>query len=449
MKAKEKHMLLKTVQENNILPITSNCNMNCLFCSHKYNPDNIKVYRYGALSLEEVAELTEYLPEKGPIIIGESATKIIEGEPFTHPYIFSILTTIRKKWPQRKIKITTNGSLLTEKNIKKLSQLGNVKLNISINCSTPQERTTLMSDKNPQTVFTALEFLDKYNISYEGSIVALPHIMGWESIAGTVSLLAKYKTQTVRIFLPGFTRKTPSRYHFTSALYSRLAKFTEKLNKEYDLPLILEPPILDDFIVRIIGVINNTVAAETSIKKGDIITEINGNQPLTRVEAFNKLDNCSFADLTIRRNKKLFTYQLRKSKYEKTGIVLNYDLNPVTIERIKNIIKQTEAENIVIITSLLAYKLIKKMVAVITKDIDNKNIIVRAVKNNYFGGSIKSAGLLVNDDIINSLEKLDLTLKSQLIILPGIIYDIYGKDLTGSSYQQFKKLFSANIELIN
>ena len=60
-----------------------------------------------------------------------------------------------------------------------------------------------------------------------------------------------------------------------------------------------------------------------------------------------------------------------------------------------------------------------------------------------------SAGLLVNYDIIKSLQKLNLSLKSQLIILPGIIYDSYGKDLTGSSYRHLENVFETNIEVIN
>ncbi len=449
MKAEEKYLLLKTVQDNNILPITSTCNMNCLFCSHHYNPPGIKVYRYGPLDLGLINELVEYLPPVGPVILGESATKIIEGEPFTHPQIYSILSSIRKKWPHKKIKITTNGSLLMKKNIKYLSQLGNIKLNVSVNCSNPEERTFLMNDKNPGIIFNVLNYLNKYNIMFNGSIVALPHIMGWESIANTVAILDKYKAETIRVFLPGFTRKTPRKYQFSPDLYDKLGNFIKELNVKYHTPVIIEPPILHDFSVRVIGVISDTPAAKVGIKKGDIITKINGQKPLTRVAAFNKINSCSSLDLIINRNNRLLSYHLQKNKNEKSGIILNYDLNPDTIREIKRAINNTTADNIIIITSQLGQYLIEEVVSLINKEASDKKIIIRAVHNKYFGGSIMSAGLLLNSDIIDSLTEIDLADKENLIILPGIIYDNYGKDLTGSKYQQIKNKFSAEIKIIN
>ncbi len=112
MDTKVKYMLLKIVQNNNILPVTSVCNMACKFCSHRNNPSDLDIYSLGHLDLSLIEELLDYLPAEGPVIIGESATRIIEGDPITHPDFKKIINRIRYKYPEKQIKITTNGSNL-------------------------------------------------------------------------------------------------------------------------------------------------------------------------------------------------------------------------------------------------------------------------------------------------------------------------------------------------
>src|SRR6056297_2859675 len=103
----KKEILFKTVKEDNILPITSICRLNCIFCSHKNNPSQIETYSFGHLELELIKRMVEFLDHSRPVIIGESASKIIEGEPFAHPDIIEILNYLRKRWPDIEIKITT------------------------------------------------------------------------------------------------------------------------------------------------------------------------------------------------------------------------------------------------------------------------------------------------------------------------------------------------------
>ncbi len=449
MKAKDKYLLLKTVQQNNILPVTSICNMNCLFCSHHFNPPGIETYRYGTLSLDLIIELIEYLSPGKPVVLGESATKIIEGEPFSHPQIYAILSALRRKWPRKKIKITTNGSFLTANTIQILKDIGNIKLNISLNCANPDERYLIMKDKNPERVFAAFALLDKYSIPYEGSIVALPHVMGRESIAETISFLSDYQTETVRIFLPGFTHLTPEEYQFPPGLYTKLMNFITQLNNRYELPLILEPPLLKDFSSRIIGIISDTPAAKAGLRKGDVIIEINGIKPQTRVESFNLLNKFQSLSLKIKRGDKVLSLTFDKEKDEKTGIVLNYDLSPQTIKEIKRVIQNTEAKNILIITSEFGQYLIKIIMDRINNTETAKNINCIVAKNYFFGGSIKSAGLLVNSDIIQSIQKVNSTVNPGLIILPGIIYDLYGNDLTGSGFHYLEEKLATDIKIIN
>ena len=122
-KNKKEYYLYKSVQDDNILPLTSKCNLSCIFCSHQQNPAEVEVISFGDLSLDKINDLLEYINPNHPIVIGESATKIIEGEPLLHPDFQEILNRIREKYKDTEIKITTNADLLDQKLVEFLSNL--------------------------------------------------------------------------------------------------------------------------------------------------------------------------------------------------------------------------------------------------------------------------------------------------------------------------------------
>ncbi len=445
--SKEKWLILKTVQDKNILPITSICKMSCIFCSHYQNPPDIKTYSYGHLDLDFIRELIEYLPKKGSLIIGESATKIIEGEPLCHPDFKKIIKIIRKKFENKLIKISTNGSLLTTELVKFLKTMQPVKINLSLNCASPEERKFLMNDKNPQQVFKGIEYLCEYKIPFNGSIVAMPHILGWKSFENTVKLLIKYKPETIRIFLPGFTKYSNDEMRFDTTLLNELKDNIKNLNQKYKIPIIMEPPLLNNFICNIKGVIANSPAEKAGLKKFDIIEKINQQKPITRVEAFHKLVKLKSPKIKIRRKDKDLKIQLEKEKNSKPGIVLDYDLSLTVINSIENKINMENYQDILIITSQFSKNLFELIIKNLADKFPEKNIELLAVDNEYFGGSIMCTGLLVNSDIIKAINQNNYENKD-LVILPGNIYDEYGKDLKGKSYKKIIKKFNINIELI-
>ena len=281
MKPETRYLLLKTVQDKGILPVSSVCNMACQFCSHRNNPPGLDVYRLGHLDLSLMKELLEYLPADGPLIIGESATRIIEGDPLAHPQFLKIIEMIRGFFPEKEIKITTHGSFLNPEVLKMLQENMPVELNISLNCSSPEERAFLMADKKPEQVFSALEILAVSPIKFNGSIVAVPHLLGWQSLDKTISLLDEYNAETIRVFMPGFTRFSEEKMKFeVDTMYKRLASFIDKYD-ECRTPVLLEPPQLNNFDCVIKGIIRNSPAGKTLLKKGDIIISVNQEKVLT------------------------------------------------------------------------------------------------------------------------------------------------------------------------
>ncbi|MFW6034994.1 MAG: DUF512 domain-containing protein [Halothermotrichaceae bacterium] len=475
MDSKIKYMLLKTVQDKNILPITSVCNMNCQFCSHLFNPPEVEVFSFGHLKIGLIKELLDYVSPDTPIVIGESATKIIEGDPFTHPQFIQILKIIRSRFPEKIIKITTNGSYLTEEIISFLEKIEPVRLNISLNCASPEERVFLMGDKKSEIVFAGLKLLDESSIIFSGSLVAVPHLIGWDSIEQTIKLLADYHPDSIRVFMPGFSKYASEKLKFDIVdMYSRLKKLTSRLNTELSLPIILEPPELENTACLINNIIKKSPTAEAGLTKGDIIVAVNGNKINSRVEGFNKVLTAENPELLIRRkvqfrqkskairaeterkqqvmkddlqNVKEHKIKLQKAKGEKPGFIVDYDLDRQSMDTLRSIILKNNQYKIGVITSRLAEDMIKDVIENIQRDLDyNINIDVFAVKNNLFGGSIMAAGLLVVDDIINKMKKLHK--KYDLIILPRIIFDIFGNDLTGNNYKKIEKKLNLNVHLV-
>jgi MoaA/NifB/PqqE/SkfB family radical SAM enzyme len=114
---------LHSISRFNILPVTSRCNFCCVFCSHRQNPPDLETILVPDLTSHELDDILCLLDPCRKIVIGESATRCIEGEPFCNPSLMDILAIIRKKFRQTPIHIATNGSLLDAGTLKLLEAL--------------------------------------------------------------------------------------------------------------------------------------------------------------------------------------------------------------------------------------------------------------------------------------------------------------------------------------
>lgn len=143
-----------------------------------------------------------------------------------------------------------------------------------------------MADSRPEEVFSGLKLLAKTDLSFHGSIVAMPHLLGWESLGRSIELLSYYGARTIRVFLPGFTRYSSPRLQFpVREIYGQIRSFLEKY-EDLGTPILLEPPEINDLQARVKGIIPGSPAAASPLEKGALITAVNGDKPRTRVEAF-------------------------------------------------------------------------------------------------------------------------------------------------------------------
>lgn len=124
--------------------------------------------------------------------------------------------------------------------------------------------------------------------------------------------------------------------------------------------------------------------------------------------------------------------RINKPAQATSGIVVEYDLHPAVPQAIRRILNRTRAKRPIVATSSLAYPVLAEA---LQAEIQAAQLQLQAVKNNFFGGNIRSAGLLVVDDYLAALSGL----AGDLIILPPISFDTKGKDLSRRHYTEIEQ----------
>lgn len=439
MKPAPFNLLLEAASKDNILVLTTNCSTSCVFCSHLQNPEEVNAYYVDKLSRDQIDTLAEFLDGNKKIVIGESATRICEGEPFLRDDIMEILHALRLKYSSAAIQITTSGIHLEDSVLSELRNIGNVELNVSLNSSSIQGREKLYRGKSHMFAVDAVTKLKAYGIAYSGSIVAMPHLVGWKDIRDTVLFLSRYGASAVRIFMPGYTRFTKGILP-PEDIRSGLEEFTARLRKELDTPIILEPSGTGDLQAVVEGVLVGSPAWNSGVEKGDRILRVNGTEVISRVDAYYKALRLSSPKLEISRSGELKEVIVNKPAKAASGMVFNYDIHPDEINGIEKAILRNSKARCLLLTSQLAYGILTGCIT------QNDRIKIEAARNVYFGGNIMCAGLLTLKDIEDHMA--GRTEQAEVLLLPGIMFDSSGRDLLGRHYKELEESLGINVEVI-
>jgi len=375
-----------------------------------------------------IRDLAEYLDPKNKITIGESVTRIEEGEPFCHPDFVDILTYLRGRFPRTPIHITTNGSLLTEQVIDQLAQIGHIELNLSLNSCTLLGRQRLMHDCRASIAVKAPQLLAAYGLPYHGSVVGMPQIVGWGDISSTCHYLEEMRAQTIGLFIPSFTRYAAVDCQYSEDWLQEFVHQAQLLAGKLSIPLILEPFMPNDLSAVLEGVLKNSPADHCGLKKGDIIHSVNGKPVRSRVDAFQALMAKRHALLEVKRGTDFKRVNLQRNEFERPGIVMYNDIDFSLVDRLRQIVAAKQAACVAVLTSSLAFSLWKSVLS------DMPNAYIYEVPSRFFGGTIKAAGLLTVTDYQYTIIRLAQEIQPDIIFLPQISFDAAGHDLTGSSY---------------
>jgi hypothetical protein len=435
----QQQILLTTVQRYNILPVTSHCKSSCIFCSHRQNPKSIRVYNFGQLSMETVNILIPFLDDKRKIVIGESATRLIEGEPFCHPDFKQILYNIREQYPNTLISITTNGNFLNDDWFRVLEDVKPIEINYSVNVLDFDLRKKVMGNAGKYPPSYIMEQFAEYNILYHGSIVSMNWLTGWHDLEELIMRLEVNNCSTIRIFLPGYTKFTHHTLKMPKGFSNKLCEKVKEYEKKYTIPITLEPIVIKTLKPQVDGVIRNSLADKSGMKKGDIITKVDNFKVLTRVDAFNTIKKKENPIVTILREGIEESITLNKRKGESPGLVMYYDIDSSLLDSISGYLRSSRSQKGWLFVSELGYNIISELVKKYAKGL---NLELVAVQSNFFAGSIKAAGLLLLEDFLDAFKGVAsrVSLSEDLIILPAIAFDHNGYDLCNRNYSEFEDL---------
>lgn len=457
MKAKTKEefrrLLLEAVSRHNVLPLTSSCNLSCLFCSHRRISPELYIHTFTPLAETQLLELIPFLDAENKIIIGESSTRLCEGEPFTHPSILSLLFSLRERFPKTPLQLTTNGTLLDQKTVKALQKLAGetprgeplLELVISLNCSDAAARREILGDREPQRVIAALQLCQKMDIPFHGSVVAAPHLTGWDDLEQSLLLLEAMGARTIRLFLPGITRFAPELLQWDESLWSDIADFRRRLQARMSCPLMLEPPLKKDLRARVEGIIRGTAAARSGLRAGDRIDAVDGEKVCSGVDAFERIKKAACPILSVERpagasacGSVPLQIVLQKEKGVSPGLVMDYDLAEETMAAVRQEIDRRSAALPLLLTSRAAAPLwecaaASGLIPPLTR--------IEAVPNRFFGGTICCAGLLTVSDLREKLGVVPQGNKPDLLLIPAAPFDQRGRDLRGESYRELFHAF--------
>jgi hypothetical protein len=247
--------------------------------------------------------------------------------------------------------------------------------------------------------------------------------------------------------MPGFTKLADPALGFAPDLLSELHSFIMEVREEVATPLTCEPPILEDLLPRVSGVIAGSPADLVGIRPGDVLAEVDNLTMTTRVEAFNAVYKATnpMLSLVCGNNHQRKT-QLVKNRRKPSGLVMDYDLHPNLCEEIFLAVRSRRATKALLLTGAFAADIMRK--ALVKFNRGEEQIQVQLVPNRYFGGSIQAAGLLTVADFASAIRGLAKDSQPDLILLPPLAFDKWGKDLTGRSFLELEEMFGVEVVVI-
>lgn len=99
----------------------------------------------------------------------------------------------------------------------------------------------------------------------------------------------------------------------------------------------------------------------------------------------------------------------------------------------------------VFVTSKSAHSTVQEIATYLDRKLEAQSVRVQAVKNRFFGARISVAGLLTFKDIKAQIKPKE----NEIVVLPGSIFNFEGKTLDGAGYEDFHRVFGADIMIVD
>jgi len=443
-----RQLVLRSASAHNVLPLTSACNARCTFCSHSLDYPGLDVQRLYPRDVELVRQALAFLSPERKVIIGESATRLIEGEPLTHPQFLEILRQVRQRLPETPIQVTTNGSLLTKHVAAQLRRLAPLSVSLSLNSHEPHVRRQLMRDAQAEVAVRAPRLLAEHGLPFEVSVVAVPGVVAAASAFQTIEYAGGHGARRAKVYVAGcsaamFARNgwdaSPGRW---DALYDDL----ELGRLECSIPVTFQPPRLQSLAAEVAGVFPGSPADVAGVRPGDVITRVGSKGIKSRSHAHYLLGRSESVALEVLRGPQRLTALVTQDTDEPSGVVLDEDLSLIRLTALEARLRQAPGP-LLVLTSLPAAALVQCAVA---RARTKAGVTVVPARSGLFGGTIACAGLLIVEDFVAAGQTACASTAEPFaaVLLPAEPFDEAGLDLLGRSYLEVCERLETPVTLL-
>lgn len=451
------------------------CNCDCVFCCNAGNkfkrPANERTFED---QWKEISTRVEYFSKHATLYAGAGSVY----EVTIYPYFIRTLKQLREK-TDKPFRINTNGTTLTTHYVSELEKLKPLYLHISLNSSSLMRRARLMRDMQPEIAINSLRLLREAKIPYAVVIVPWPITTideMLEDLTKTVEYSDSNSANLIQVNLPGFTRSSEGFNGYNSnQVWQHIIRHLRELRETSESPIVLMPSLYEENIYQgkknlpqVIGLIKNSPAYHSGMKKGDIILQINGISINSRPQARDLLQSInqytlSEISLLVKRGsaivevpivKTVYSYPYCRETDSHLGIIFigGAGFRISYLEEIKQMIHKRQSTHTLFLTSTLVKPIFQdaiKSSGFIGESL--QNLAIEVPSNNYFGGNIIMGDLLVVQDLIDHIKKHIIEKgKPDLVIIPRSPFALsgWGRDLTGRVYLDIERETHVPVELL-
>lgn len=469
--------------------LSSVCNFSCEFCYEKGNPPDFPIQSQPRMATDEeiATRLRHYDPVAGR---GLFSVRTAINEPFANPRAIDFLRQMRAKAPGELISFVTNGSYLTEEKVAALREVRPVFFNLSLYSTDPGIRRTTLRDRRSDTAIGAGALLARHEIPYMANLVMWPSIP-FEDMERTIAHAQEHSAAVIRVCLGGYSRYLPGDFErfSTGDYWPRVVERVEAIRDRYSIPILIEPNsyVRQDTEAVVDGVVEHSPAALAGIRRGDLVTAVDGRPVRTRVQLLTALRHgartgfrppgvvgsphgasaAAARRVRLRVDRAGDPVDLELDRYDERsmrhfpyrgiagfndfmyGLIVTDCLRYSSLQAARAIVDRTAARKVLILSSELIRPIVTAMIRR-TDVFAGIDVTVRVPPNDYFGGSINIGDLLTVRDFVAEVRRQQEAGEPDLVLLPASPFATspWGRDLTGQPWTDIERLTGVPTELI-
>jgi hypothetical protein len=303
------------------------------------------------------------------------------------------------------------------------------------------------SPRLAEQTLAGIRLLAERGIAYDSSMVAMPHLTGWEEMRKTIQFLSDNKASVIRVFMPALTARTRKDFlPHRETIHAELREFIDGLSADLYCPVLIEPSCVTNLTAEISGVVRDSAAWLAGVRRGDVVRSVNGREPRSRVEAWNMLGPRGPMRIVALKNGREERFSWLNPHDGGSGIVMEYDFDMRRAEALRQLI-QRQAGRSLLLASEFGHGVLRAVLDLLLPDDDRAQTVM--VKNLTFGGTIRASGLLTVDDY-HAAFKDWLALNTEgpgQLLVPLESFNSLGFDLKHQHHQQLAGLTGVPVRL--